>query len=91
MNNDEEEVKVAAAVTSAVTVVSGSSGSNKDIQYEMAAARLKREIEEGLKRERELYEEGRLKTLRTDEVTYFTLFQHSAFHYFQYFLSLHPR
>jgi len=47
---------------------SGHGGSPKDIQYEMATARLKREIEESLMRERELYREGRLKNISVSEV-----------------------
>lgn len=43
------------------------SASSKDLQYEMATARLKREIEENLRRERELFREGRLKSLPAPE------------------------
>jgi hypothetical protein len=64
--SSEDEVMKVSSVTGSVT-------SGKDIQYEMATARLKREIEEGLKRERELYQEGRLKSIRSDEVIFFSI------------------
>jgi len=40
-------------------------GGSKDIQYEMATARLKKEIEETINREKELHKEGRLKSLNS--------------------------
>lgn len=49
------------SVANAKSVFEPSNG--KDIQYEMATARLKREIEENYSRERELFQEGRLKSL----------------------------
>jgi hypothetical protein len=45
----------------------GKSSGPKDIQYEMATARLAREIEENNMRERELFREGRLKSLSVQE------------------------
>lgn len=48
-------------------ISAGGSSGQKDLQYEMATARLKREMEENLMRERELFQEGRLKSLSAPE------------------------
>ena len=46
-----------------------SSSSKSDISYILATTRLKKEIEDNLKREKELKEQGRVKTLSVETVT----------------------
>ncbi|ODN00711.1 hypothetical protein Ocin01_05969 [Orchesella cincta] len=55
----EDEQKIEQNYRSSASPSRGESG--KDLQYEMATARFKREIEENMKREKELVLEGRLK------------------------------